>query len=81
LKIEFLEPAPQDFRGRVIVTFLETEAICLAGRGIDEEQSADLRHRLQAFRRDWDLPEMDVYAAVETRRRCLGPLRGLFHSL
>lgn len=63
-RIEFLEPAPPDLQGRVIVTFLETEAIDLAQRGIHEEQAADLRHRLQAFTRDWDLPEMDVYDAL-----------------
>lgn len=60
-KIEFLEPVPVGLRGRVIVTFLETGTIELGQRGIDEQHAANLRHRLQAFHIDWELPEMDVY--------------------
>ena len=44
-----------------IVTFLESGAIDLQDRGIDEAQAADLRARLQAFAEDWDSPEMAAY--------------------
>lgn len=62
-KVELLEPAPPDAQGKVIVTFLEPQAIDLAERGIDAAQAADLRHRLSAFADDWDRPEMSVYDA------------------
>jgi len=29
--------------------------------GIDKQQAADLRWRLQTFAEDWERPEMDVY--------------------
>jgi hypothetical protein len=49
----------------VIVTFLGPSGrVDLAGRGIDEQQAADLRHRLKAVAEDWDRPEMDVYDAI-----------------
>ena len=45
----------------VIVTFLTSSTIDLAGRGIDEAQAADLRARLTTFVEEWDSPEMDIY--------------------
>jgi hypothetical protein len=63
-KIELLELPPPNAQGKVIVTFLESGAIDLAARGIDESQAADLRHRLQTIAEDWNLPEMDAYDAV-----------------
>ena len=33
----------------------------LRARGIDREQSADLRARLRAFAEDWGRPEMKAY--------------------
>ncbi len=63
-KVELLEPAPDDAQGKVIVTFLSSESIDLAERGIGEEQAADLRQRLSAFAEDWDRAEMDVYDAL-----------------
>jgi hypothetical protein len=62
-RVELLEPAPPGAEGEVIVTFLASQAVDLAARGIDEKQAADLRHRLAAFAEDWDRPEMDVYDA------------------
>ena len=61
-KIE-LADIPTDVRDEtpVIVTFLESRAIDLRARGIDQGQAADLRARLAAFAEDWDSPEMDVY--------------------
>ncbi len=63
-RVELLESPPSDSEGKVIVTFLNGNAVNLAERGIDEQQALDLRHRLQAFANDWDRPEMDVYDAV-----------------
>jgi hypothetical protein len=36
----------------------------LREHGIDEQQAADFRWRLQAFAADWERPEMDVYDNV-----------------
>ena len=46
---------------RVIVTFLESAAIDLRARGIDETSAAELRARLTTFAEDWDSPEMGIY--------------------
>ena len=63
-KVELLEAAPPNAAGRVIVTFLSPHSVELAARNIDEQQAADLRHRLAAFSDDWNRPEMDVYDAI-----------------
>lgn len=64
-KIELLELPPSNARGRVIVTFLESEdTIDLRDRGIDESHAAELRHRLNAITEDWNRPEMDAYDAI-----------------
>ena len=39
-------------------------AIDLQSRGINREQAANLRARLQSFAEDWNCPEMDVYDAL-----------------
>jgi hypothetical protein len=62
--IELLEPAPDGAQGQVIVTFLASDPVNLAERGINEQQAADLRHRFAAFAEDWERPEMDVYDAL-----------------
>jgi len=61
-KVELLEvpPGVRD-ETRVIVTFLESRAINLQARGIDEVHAAELRARLATFAEDWDSPEMDIY--------------------
>jgi hypothetical protein len=63
-KVELIESPPADVEGKVIVTFLAPGAVDLTERGIDEQQAADLQHRLRPFADDWDRPEMDVYDAV-----------------
>jgi len=61
-KVELVEvPINVADETSVIVTFLESGAIDLQDRGIDEAQAADLRARLQAFAEDWDSPEMAAY--------------------
>ena len=61
-KVELVEvPINVADETSVIVTFLESGAIDLQDRGIDEAQAADLRARLQAFAEDWDSPEMTAY--------------------
>lgn len=61
-KIELSEQ-PTDIvdETRVIVTFLEPKSIDLRARGIDEQQAADLRARLESFAEDWESPEMNIY--------------------
>ena len=46
---------------RVIVTFPDNGTIDLESVGIDREQAADLRGRLNRFAEDWESPEMSVY--------------------
>jgi DNA-binding GntR family transcriptional regulator len=46
---------------RVIVTFLENGTVDLAASGIDQQQAAELRARLQTFAEDWESEEMSVY--------------------
>jgi hypothetical protein len=70
-KIELCElPSEAQDETRVIVTFLDAGAVDLQARGIDREQAADLRARLNTFAEDWDSPEMaayDHYDAAKTR--------------
>ena len=60
-KIELLEPAPTQANARVLVTFLDSGALDLSERGIDEAQAADLLGRLKSISEDWNRAEMDVY--------------------
>ena len=55
------QPSNVPDEARVIVTFLESAAIDLRARGIDERQAWELRARLTTFAEDWDSPEMGVY--------------------
>jgi hypothetical protein len=63
-RIELLENPPEGVEGKVIVTFLNSGSLDLAGRGIDPVHAADLRRRLNSIADDWDRPEMDAYDAV-----------------
>jgi len=63
-KVELLETLNDVDEARVIVTFLSEGSVELAKRGIDEEQVADLRARLQTFAEDWERPEMEAYDAL-----------------
>lgn len=63
--VELLEmPEDVEERARVIVTFVDENAVDLAARGINEEQAADLRARLGAFAEDWERPDMEAYDAL-----------------
>lgn len=64
-KVELLE-TPVSMDGvRVIVTFLSTPGfVDLQSRGIDREQAATLRARLQSFAEDWERPDMTAYDAL-----------------
>ena len=62
-EVKLMEPVPEGTSGRVIVTFLPgPKSIDLRQRGIDKEQSADLRARHRQCRNQtyWQR-EMDVY--------------------
>jgi hypothetical protein len=57
-KIELTETPTGINTARVIVTFLDPNtSINLSSRGINEEQAANLRARLQCFAQDWDQPD------------------------
>lgn len=61
-KVELVEPISEVEGSRVIVTWMPVvHSVQLKDQGIDESQAADLRHRLGAFAKDWDRPEMDIY--------------------
>jgi hypothetical protein len=64
-KVE-LQETPEGMDGtRVIVTFLSTHnSVDLPSRGINQEQAADLRHRLASFAEDWERPDMAAYDAL-----------------
>lgn len=54
--------SPGQHRVRVLIDPVdEPVPLDLCARGIDEQQAADLRHRLGTFTEDWDRPEMGVY--------------------
>jgi len=64
-KIELTETPTGINTARVIVTFLDANtSVNLSSRGINEEQAANLRARLQCFAQDWDQPDMEVYDAL-----------------
>ncbi len=46
---------------RVIVTFLENGSFNLTASGIDQQQAAELRAKLQTFAEDWESEEMSIY--------------------
>jgi hypothetical protein len=61
-KVELLEPLAEAEDSRVIVTWVRPAGpLDLRERGIDENQTADLRRRLAPFAEDWDRPEMAAY--------------------
>jgi predicted DNA-binding antitoxin AbrB/MazE fold protein len=64
-KIELLE-TPDLLEGtKVIVTFLPNKtSLDLSSRGINPQQAANLRARLQSFAQDWEHPDMDAYDAL-----------------
>jgi hypothetical protein len=63
-KIELLEPPPDVDEARVVVTFVNQNAVDLMERGVDEDEAAELRARLQTFAEDWERPEMEAYDAL-----------------
>lgn len=67
-KVELIEPLEEAEGARVIVTLVRPQTVVeLAGRGIGQEQAADLRRRLAAFAEDWDRPEMSAYDELPAR--------------
>lgn len=64
-KIELLETPDLSEGAKVIVTFVQTDnSVDLSSRGINVEQAANLRARLQSFAEDWENPDMDAYDAL-----------------
>ena len=64
-KVELLEtPAGIDAAKFTIAFLPKNGSVDLESRGINREQAANLRARLQSFAEDWNRPEMDVYDAL-----------------
>ncbi|NEU72732.1 hypothetical protein PI95_009145 [Hassallia byssoidea VB512170] len=64
-KVELLQVPTDVDQARVIVTFLpKSGSVDLPSRGINQEQAANLRARLQSFAQDWDSPDMAAYDAL-----------------
>jgi hypothetical protein len=64
-KVELLQVPSDVDEARVIVTFLpKSGSFDLLSRGINQEQAANLRARLQSFAQDWERPDMDAYDAL-----------------
>jgi hypothetical protein len=59
-KVELAQKPPVT-EAKVLVTFLESGAIDLNARGINQTQAAELRARLKTFAEDWDRPEAAIY--------------------
>ena len=68
-KIE-LEQKPENVSDetRVIVTFLDSDAVELRKRGISKAQAKTLRAQLEPFAEDWDSPEMSDYDNYDAAR-------------
>jgi hypothetical protein len=69
-KVELMEesgdiPDP----ARVIVTFLEPHLIDLRARGIDLQQAADLRARVDTFAEEWESQEMAIYDDYDAAKK------------
>jgi hypothetical protein len=64
-KVELLQLPTDVNEARVIVTFLpKSGSFDLPSRGINQEQAANLRGRLQSFAQDWERPDMEAYDAL-----------------
>lgn len=60
--IELTEvPAHAPENARVLVTFLENGDGGSPNNGLNQEQMAELRARLQTFAADWESEEMSIY--------------------
>jgi len=61
-KVELSEVPPQvGENARVIVTFLKAGEVDLTAQGMNREQAAELRARMETFAEDWESEEMSVY--------------------
>lgn len=69
-KVELLEAVSIEQQSRVLVTFLENSDIPLSALGIDEDEAAVLRHKMDTFE-DWNEPTMDIYNDYDNARSAL----------
>jgi hypothetical protein len=56
-----LSEIPNLSESKVLITFLATQEINLAERGINETQAFELKSKLSSIANDWSEPEMDIY--------------------
>lgn len=69
-KVELLEAVSIEQQSRVLVTFLENSDIPLSALGIDDDEAAVLRHKMETFE-DWNEPAMDIYNDYDNARSAL----------
>jgi len=69
-KVELLEAVSIEQQSRVLVTFFENSDIPLSALGIDEDEAAELRHKMDTFE-DWNEPAMDMYNDYDNARSAL----------
>ena len=69
-KVELLEAVSIEQQSRVLVTFFENSDIPLSTIGIDEDEAAELRHKMDTFE-DWNDPAMDIYNDYDNARSAL----------
>lgn len=69
-KVELLEAVSIEQQSRVLVTFLENSDIPLSALGIDDDEAAVLRHKMETFE-DWNEPAMDIYNDYDNARSVL----------
>jgi hypothetical protein len=53
---------------KVIVTFVDPNAVDLSARGIDRSQAEVLRNSLATFADDWNSPEMSTYDSYDATK-------------
>jgi hypothetical protein len=69
-KVELLQLPSDVDEARLIVTFLpKSGSFDLPSRGINQEQAANLRARLQSFAQDWERPDMEAYNVNEPKKK------------
>lgn len=68
-RVELVE-SPSDVTegARVIVTFIPSNTIDLASKGIEKAQAEVLRTSLGTFAEDWNKPQMSIYDDYDTAK-------------
>ncbi|MGI0482954.1 hypothetical protein ACN4EE_19490 [Geminocystis sp. CENA526] len=60
-----IEQYPDNIQEETPVTFLETQNIDLKSRGINQEETENIREKLAVFADEWNREEMNIYDNYE----------------